>query len=824
MTKIIMISIFSALLFLSCNSNTQVKEAERFNGTQSNQPASKWEEAMVTGNGNMGAMMFGNPFKETIVVNQCEMFLTLGTKEFVKHVATFMPEIKEKALAAGVNGPTVAHKMFLAKTNQKIDWTDPFHPAFMLHIDNPEQAYENYLLTENFATGELKVSWDDKDGHWERKLFISRPDDVIVMEITGPKGKVGGTFSIDLTHELIDVDMEVELGEIRAHATYVKGKGGYDNVIRIIPTGGDMSNGDKAITVSQADKILIVMQVDNWKTPLPETQSEVWAYSPKNPKFSGDYPTNKQDIISKKLNALTLDYEALFKPHAQAHGNLFNRVKLTLNTDKEQDISSQTMLEEAAQSKQLSPALAEKMYDACRYLIICSTGKNPPNLQGIWTGTWKPAWSGDYTLDSNLQLEVQSIMSSNMPELMENYFTLIESWLVDSRLNAKKFFGCRGIVSNPRASNTNLLLHWGNWPGEQSFGTMGWMLHFFYDYYQFTGDRAFLKNRVVPLLKENALFYEDLLKNTENEQGKYQFFISYSPEQDHYLYANSTFDIAVAKAVLTYLIKSCNALGIEADNISKWQTMKEKLPDYMINEKGELMEWASAGTKEVYNHRHHSHLLPLYQFCEFDIESNPQLWEASAKALDGKTMNWLHNRENPDSNHITHGMMNQAQAAARLGKSEIVYEVLSRLATEQYIHPSFMMSYWPDKKGYGFDPIGTIPDVINNALAFAWEDVVDIIPALPKEWRQGAIENILLRGQIQVNELQWNIEDGMVKLIMTSEIDKTLTLRLPESYKVNKVETEEGEIDYMQGKYKNKWQIRLLKGEPKEIVFKLLKV
>ena len=818
MTRHLIYLLLGFLPFVSCKTPT---ETIPFNGTQSNQPASKWEEAMVTGNGNMGAMMYGNPFDETIVVNHCEMFLTLGTKEFVKHVAPLMPEIKEKALAAGVNGPTVAHQMFREKTSQKIDWTDPFHPAFIFHIKNADRAYKNYQLTQNFATGELKASWDDDEGHWERKLFISRPDDVIVMEITGPKGKVGGCFSMDLTHNLIETETQVIKGEIKTHATYVHGKGGYDNVVRIIPTGGEMTNDKASVTVSQADRILVVMQVDNWKTPLPESQSEVWAYSPKNPKFLGDYSTNKQDAISEKIDALTLDYATLFKIHAQAHGELFNRVKLNLNGNQTETLSSQDLLEEAAQSGQFTPSLAEKIYDACRYLIICSTGKNPPNLQGIWTGTWKPAWSGDYTLDSNLQLEVQSIMSSNMPELMENYFTLIESWLVDSRLNAKKFYGCRGITSNPRASNTNLLLHWGNWPGEQSFGTMGWMLHFFYDYYQFTGDTAFLKDRVVPLLKENALFYEDLLKDTEDENGKYQFFISYSPEQDHYLYANSTFDISVAKAVLTYLVKSCKVLNIEEKNIVKWQKMISKLPDYMVNEKGELMEWASAGTQEVYNQRHHSHLLPLYQFCEFDKETNPQLWEASAKALEGKTENWLHNRKNADSNHITHGMMNQAQAAARLGKSDIVYEVLSRMATEQYIYPSFMMSYWPNKQGYGFDPIGTIPDVINNALAFAWEDVLDIIPALPKEWPKGDINNILLRGQVQIDKLTWNMETGELKLKMTSKKDKTMTMRLPEKYEVNNVMSGESEMERIQGKYKNKWLIELSQNKPRDIIFKL---
>jgi hypothetical protein len=46
-----------------------------------------------------------------------------------------------------------------------------------------------------------------------------------------------------------------------------------------------------------------------------------------------------------------------------------------------------------------------------------------------------------------------------------------------------------------------------------------------------------------------------------------------------------------------------------------------------------------------------------------------------------------------------------------------------------------MISYWPGHKGFGFDPVGTMPDVINNSLAFCWEGTLDIIPALPKSLR-----------------------------------------------------------------------------------------
>lgn len=810
------ISIY-AILLLKIPLLTCYGQAEKFNGAITDKPASRWEEAMVTGNGNMGAMMYGEPDNETMVINHCELFLPLGTKEFVKDMSGAMPEIKRAALEAGKDGPALAHQMMREKAQQKISWSDPFHPAFTFHIDTkqPSGNIQNYQLSEEFTTGELVASWDNEDGHWERKMFISRPDDVVVMKISGPKGKVNADFSMKMDHELIDVTMSVANGEIISHVTYVNGKGGYDNVARIIPGGGEILNNGKTITVNGADKVTILIRVDTWRAPLPVSQSEAWSFSPRHPDFINGYSKNKVKVIQDHLNRLSKDYDQLFATHAKVHRELFSRVRLNLEGGQvSRQVSSQSMLEEAAATGTMPQALAQKLYDACRYLIICSTGKNPANLQGIWTGTWKPDWSGDYTLDSNIQLGIQSLMSANMPELMEGYFQIIASWLNDFRLNARKLYGCRGIVSNPKASNTALYLHWGNWPGEQAIGTMGWLLHFFYDYYQFTGDEEFLRERVVPLLKESVLFYEDLLRDTEGRDSKYTFFISYSPEQDHRLYANSTFDIAVAKSVLTYLIKSCKTLNIEKENISKWEKMLGKMPGYLVNEKGELQEWAYPGTEENYNQRHHSHLLPLYQFCEFDRERDPELWNAAAKAFEAKERGFLLNEKDPDSNHITHGLMNQAQCAARLGRADVVYEVLSRLVTRQYVFPSFMISYWPGNNGYGFDPVGTIPDVVNNSLAFCWEGKLDLLPALPVSWKVGSIQNILLRDQIQVKKLAWDMNLGKIELSLKSDRSQEVLLKLPGHIKVKSIQFEERNL-ISQGKShnKNRWRLNLQEGQ-----------
>lgn len=773
--------------------SAQEEQNKYFIGATSSQTAGRWEEAFLSGNGTMGIMMFGKPYEETVVLNHCKLNMPMGSREIVHDLAAEMPRYKEAGLKAGIKGPEVVHQMMLEETGQKIINTDPYHPACLLDLEMAlrSDSYQHYKMTENFTNGELKVNWSDKNGDWERKMFVSRPDNMSVMQISGPKGKVGFTLSMDIEHNLVNPEFETADGYMSAHVVYVKGKGGYDCLIRIIPSGGKVSYQDGKAIITGADSVLLMLQIKTWRTPLPKEQSEAWAFSPKHPDFGPGHHTNHLPEMREALSKQTPGYDLLLGSHAKIHGELFSRVKLDLTDGTGHGTSSEVLLARAAEENKTPPALMERMYDACRYLIICSAGTRPPNLQGIWTGTWHPAWSGDYTLDSNIQLEVQSLMSCNMPELMLSYFELVESWMPDCRLNAKKFYGCRGAMSNARASNVCLLLHWDNWPGEQLISCLGWMAHFFYDYYQFTGDKEFLEKRAIPLMKEVALFYEDLLAGTEDKNGKYRFFMGYSPE--HGLSANTTFDIGIARAMLTYLIKSSEILSIEKEKLPKWRSMLAKMPPYLINEGGGLQEWSWPGALEDYNQRHHSHFLPLYQFCEFDRDRDPDMWKANEIAFQGKVDGWLHLKQGANSKHITHGMMNQGQCAARLGRGDIIYEVLSRMTTKRYVYPSFMISYWPNQQGFGFDPVGTIPDIINNSLIFCWEGILDVIPSLPKEWPKGSISGIQARGQLNIEKLAWDVPEGVINLSLTSGKKQTLTLRLPPSCKIESMKVLSGE-------------------------------
>ena len=118
----------------------------------------------------------------------------------------------------------------------------------------------------------------------------------------------------------------------------------------------------------------------------------------------------------------------------------------------------------------------EKMYDAGRYMLICSAGEMLPNLQGIWSGSWTPQWSGDFTLDTNVESAMAAACSGNLADLMEGYFRTIEGFYPEWRINAKRTYGCRGVFSSSRSSNTGLLLHWGYWDLLFWTAGSGWLM------------------------------------------------------------------------------------------------------------------------------------------------------------------------------------------------------------------------------------------------------------------------------------------------------------------------------------------------------------
>jgi len=75
-------------------------------GVASSAPASRWDYGFLTGNGRIGAIVYGNPTRETIVLNHERLYLPHPRPE-ICDLGKFFPEvrriIREKGCGARSN-------------------------------------------------------------------------------------------------------------------------------------------------------------------------------------------------------------------------------------------------------------------------------------------------------------------------------------------------------------------------------------------------------------------------------------------------------------------------------------------------------------------------------------------------------------------------------------------------------------------------------------------------------------------------------------------------------------------------------------------------
>jgi hypothetical protein len=746
-----------SVLALTVVTTVAAGEEACFHGSLSHTPAKRWEDGFVSGNGRMGVIFFGEPGNETLAANHCRLFLPLGNREIVPDLAKYVPELRQIIREKGYGQ---AMGFFLGKAKEQgypgLIPTDPFHPGLFFNIRQEATGpITDYQRTEDFQTGEVLIRWRDPRGLFRRRLFVSRTDNLVAVEVTGPAAAELQFPAVG--QQLIKSHQASSAQWATYHNVYVKGKGGFDAAVRII-------------TRDEGRNTLLLIRLVPWKTPLPKDRSEAWAYSLENPDFqhpgvfnpvpaladssvvayrTADDAKTLLPQLKRSLASVKGDYDALLAPHAKAHSTLFDRVTLDLGGGAERRAPTEELLDIAKRENRLPVALMEKMFDAGRYMFICSAGERMPNLQGIWTGSWTPAWSGDFTLDTNAQAAMTSACSANLPELMEGYFRLIEGFYPEWRLNARRIYGCRGYFSNARASNTCLLLHWGGWEGVFWTSGSGWLASFFTDYAAYTGDREFLARRCVPLLKEIAAFYEDFLTETDKD-GHVVFVPSYNPETGCGI--NATMDIAVAREVLSKLIAACRELRIEQQSLPKWEALLAKLPPYPISARGELAEWPGGGVSA--GHRHHSQLYPCFQSLDPILESQPGLWRAAQASVRTKIAGSDGGGEQSSFGRVQCGV-----AAAYLGMAEEAYGRLKVMAAKRSMNTSLITSHEPNAGIFNTDGNGGVPHVVAMMLVQTRPGKLYLLPALPSAWPTGRVSGLRARGDLTV-DLQW--KDGTV--------------------------------------------------------------
>ncbi len=755
----------------------------------------KWRDALPSGNGAIGAAVYGAVHNETVLLTHDDLWHEVVTKE-LPDVSGRLPEVRRllnenKAFEAD---PILSEA--LEEAGYDADIGAPL-PLGDLKVTMPvNSGFTDYRRELDMETGEISVRWTDTETAYQRKVFVSRADDCVVMEIrSSGKETLNATIALDLhnredAHRCDEEDpklptqLEVSAdnnGTIRYAARNDDGSD-FGAVAKVSTTDGSITASDDGIHIEGGTSALIVLKV------FVKGAREVdW------------------DQLQQQLGTLANNYAALLAPHEALHRELFERVTLDLGAESSAHThSNEELLLDAYQGK-VSTAMVEKMWAYGRYLLISSSrdGSQPCPLQGKWCGAYRGYWTFNMA-NENLQMNYWQAMSGNITETALPVFDYFERMLPDFRENARKLYGCRGILVScittpPSGLFKDIqphILHW--------TGAAAWVGQHFYDYYLHTGDEVFLKERALPFLREVALFYQDFF--TDDANGNYLSAPSNSPENqpgnhnagEHTLKGmettmNATMDFALAKEVLTHLIEGHTQLGDAADDIEKWQHMLTKIPPYEVNEDGAITEWMHPFYTDNYHHRHQSHIYPVFPGIEVTRDSDPELYKAFEIAIRKRLDIGLGSQTGWSLAHM-------ANVYARMNEGDRALQCLSLIA-RACVTNNFYTTHndWRESGiGCEFSPAPYQIDAnfgwtaaVQEMLIFSRPGQITVLPALPQEWNQGSVTGLLARGGITVS-IKWDLNQSSIEVELCSlNKDQSIDLRTaaePEAMIVSLIE------------------------------------
>ena len=747
-------------------------------------PATRWQDASPTGNGAIGAMMYGQIRSDIILLNHEGLYYPRGRGKLVD-VFDQLPEVRRlieqgRYEKASTLMPKVHAERGGIPEGSTSDFTDPYQPFCDIRLrTSPQGPFRHYRRGVDFETGRAWMAWEDDAGSMVRELFVSRASDTVLLRIRGDQsGRVGCRLSLsrddlelrrdggwasmkNLPPALCEQRIDDE-GWLIFTGRFPEGYA-FGSVGRVTVTNGRMRAEQGEIVVEGADELLLQLKL-----------------------FAHEDPDEAVFGLRGELQDQTADFDQALAEHAALHGELFGRMTLELPAEKR--ASNEEMLM-AAYDNTAPNALIQTMFEFGRYLLICSNrpGGWPANLQGIWNGDYAPAWNSDFHNDENIQMNYWQALPGNLPETTLPFFDYFESFMDDFRENARKLHGCRGIFV-PIAQTTHGLAFpctWTHW-----ISAAGWLAQLFYDYTLFTDDRKFLAERAVPWLREVAHFYEDFL--FEGPDGNLVFSPSISPENTpigegmHLLTVNATMDVAICREVLNNLCEACESLRIERDGVDRWRAMLDKLPEYAVNGDGALREWLHPRFEDNYHHRHQSHLYPLFPGFEITEETHPELVEACRIAVEKRLVIGL-------TSQTGWSMAHMANTYSRLGQGNRALEcieILTRSSTgpnlftyhNDWRDMGLSLGGWGEKPPFQIDANFGITAAILEMLAFSKPGLIKLLPAIPDKWTHGRAFGIACRGGI-VLDLEWDWPGGEMSATLISKRDQKVWVKLPAGMK-----------------------------------------
>jgi len=736
-------------------------------GYYSKQSAQSWFEAYPIGNGRIGGMVWGGTDKEIINLNESSLWSVRSDVYVNTKGIQYLGKIRE---LINVGKTTEAEK--LIDTTMLGPWMESYQPLgdLTLCFDN-KGIVANYRRSLDFVKGLVTVSYSVGSTKFERQMFVSHPNQVMVVRLKANKPELN--FSIKLTSQLLSKTeakgKELILkGKTPVHVTmfntsqgYIDGKGmRFQSTLRVLNTGGEVISDKDSLKVRNAREVILILAAQtSFNGP------------DKDPYIDGkDYTALCARDVEK---ASAKSYSKLYKSHINDFSSLFSRVSIDLGHDSAEWNPIEQRVKTFVPGK--DPALTALYFQFGRYLLISASradSPQPSNLQGLWNKDLFPSWSSNWTLNCNAQINYWPAEITNLSECHVPLIKMTRELSVDGAKTAHDLYGARGWVTHHNADvwrTTHPVAGTGRWSLYQV--SNGWLCHHLWQHYLFTLDKKYLAE-VYPVMHDAALYFLDVLQTdaktgwlVNNPSVSFENYYKKEDGTKGWVCKGATQDIQIIRDLFTNCNEAARVLNCDQSFRDSLRYALDKLAPMQINPTtGMLQEWLDARTPDRYSSGQTPHGWGLAPGNQISPRKTPDLAEAFKKYL---------KVQKPWVFHGAGSWIGSSSAVwwARLYNGDMVQEVINT-HFKNSLSANLTCYFF---KAFQIDGNLGMTAAITEMLLQSHLGEMEILPAISPNYPKGYVRGLCAPGGFQV-DIEWE-KSLPVKVVINSKFGGECVVR-----------------------------------------------